>query len=81
MTRLVKQNKNILFIFRPHPLMFENFIKTKEMTSEELSEFKQYCEETENLILDEEKEYTSEFWQSDMLITDLSGMIPEYFIT
>lgn len=24
MTRLVKQNKNILFIFRPHPLMFEN---------------------------------------------------------
>ena len=81
MTRLVKQNKNILFIFRPHPLMFENFIKTKEMSSEELSEFKQYCEETENLILDEEKEYTSEFWQSDMLITDLSGMIPEYFIT
>lgn len=44
------------------------------MSSEELSEFKQYCEETENLILDEEKEYTSEFWQSDMLITDLSGM-------
>lgn len=45
--------------------MFENFIKTKEMSSEELSEFKQYCEETENLILDEEKEYTSEFWQSE----------------
>lgn len=78
---LAKQNKDILFIFRPHPLMFGNFIKTGEMDEKQVLEFKKYCEEESNIILDESKEYADKFWNSDLLITDASGIVPEYFIT
>lgn len=78
---LARENKDILFILRPHPLMFDNFIKTKEMTEKEVRGFKQYCNNENNIILDESKEYADKFWNSDMLITDASGMVAEYFIT
>lgn len=76
-----RQNKNVLFIIRPHPLMFENFIKTGEMTGDEVKDFKEYCKRETNIQLDEAKEYISTFWKSDILITDVSGIIPEYFMT
>lgn len=79
--RLAKDNQNILFMFRPHPLMFGNFIKTGEMTQKEVDDFKQYCKKEKNIILDESKEYSDIFWNSDILITDASGIVPEYFIT
>lgn len=78
---LAKSNQDILFILRPHPLMFDNFIKTGEMTREEVDRFKEYCERQENIILDESKEYVDKFWNSDVLITDLSSIFLEYFIT
>lgn len=78
---LVEKNKDVLFIFRPHPLMFSNFIKTGEMTEDEAKEFKRYCNNTNNIILDESKSYSETFWNSDFLITDFSGIVPEYFVT
>lgn len=80
-TELAEENKDILFSFRPHPLMFSNFIKTGEMTEDEVKEFKCYCDNTDNTILDESKSYSETFWNSDFLITDFSGIVPEYFIT
>ena len=78
---LAKENQNIYFIIRPHPLMFDNFIKTGEMTKEEVSKFKEYCLKASNIELDENKEYFDTFWKSDILITDNSGIVPEYFVT
>ena len=40
---LARKKKDILFILRPHPLMFDNFVKTSEMTETEVIEFKKYC--------------------------------------
>lgn len=79
--KLVDLHKDCLFIFRPHPLMFKNFISTGEMSLEEVQEFKQFCNNTVNVELDEKKEYFETFWQSDFLITDGSAIVPEYFST
>lgn len=81
LTNLAKLNSEIFFIIRPHPLMFENFINTGEMSKTEVEEFKKKCRNEKNIFLDETKEYTDTFWNSDLLITDLSGMIPEYYST
>lgn len=78
---LAKENRDVLFVLRPHPLMFDNFIKTGEMSREEVDQFKRYCAEEKNIVLDESKEYADKFWNSDFLITDASGIVPEYFIT
>ena len=79
--QLASNNLDILFIIRPHPLMFSNFLKTGEMTEEEVTEFKLYCHNSDNVVLDESKSYSETFRNSDLLISDLSGIVPEYFIT
>lgn len=79
--RLAENNPDVHFIIRPHPLMFNNFIKTGEMTKEEVHNFKEYCINANNIELDEKKEYSDTFWKSDILITDNSGIVPEYFVT
>ena len=33
------------------------------------------------MALDKEKEYAATFWGADVLLTDISGIIPEYFAT
>lgn len=81
MFSLVKENKNIDFLFRPHPMAFDNFIKTGQMSREAVDEFYQICDKTSNLSLDISKEYASTFWESNVLITDISSVIVEYFIT
>lgn len=78
---LAKEHPEVLFIIRPHPLMFSNFINTGEMKLSDVIQFKNYCHKENNIILDETKEYTKTFWNSDLLITDVSSIIPEYFVT
>ena len=69
------------YLFRPHPLMFDNFVKSGEMTAQQAEEYKRKCEEAPNISLDGKKEYAETFWQTDMLVTDISGIMIEYFIT
>lgn len=79
--KLTEQYPNILFIIRPHPLMFGNFLKTGEMTDDEVQEYKNWCNRANNVFLDEAKEYTKTFWYSNLLITDGSAIVAEYFVT
>lgn len=78
---LIEEYHDVLFIIRPHPLMFGNFVKTGEMSEQDVVVFKRYCKDRFNVWLDEEKEYVETFWQSDFLISDLSGIVPEYYVT
>ena len=75
------KNPDMDFLFRPHPLAFDNFIKTGEMTVEEVTAYKQKIADMSNVCLDVEKEYVATMWNSSVLISDLSGVMPEYFIT
>ena len=51
------------------------------MSLEDVQQFHKFCNEKDNVILDESKEYSKLFWNSDFLITDASGIVPEYFMT
>lgn len=76
-----ENNKDVDILFRPHPMALDNFIKTGEMTQEQVDEFKGKCRRMPNISLDEEKEYATSFWTSDVLISDISSIVVEYFIT
>lgn len=76
-----KKNEDIDFLLRPHPLTFSNFIKTGEMTEQEVEDYLNQIEAISNMSMDKQKEYNSTIWGSDALIADISAFMPEYYIT
>jgi len=80
MLTYAKEHQEIDFMFRPHPLMFDNFIRTGEMKEEEVVAFKTACANASNVQLDESKDYIASMWNSDVLVTDISGVVAEYFV-
>lgn len=79
--KYTKNNEDVDMLFRPHPMALDNFVRTGEMSQDEVDQFKSICEITPNLSLDKEKSYTTTFWNSSFLITDISSIIVEYFVT
>ena len=66
---------------RPHPLMFSNFLQTGEMTQHQVDAYVAQIEAMPNVELDNQNQYEATLWGSDVLVTDLSGIVPEYFTT
>lgn len=75
----VKMNKEINFIFRPHPLALNNFIKEKLITKREVIEYLKNYKKS-NMYYDSDSDYYDTFANSDVLITDFSSIIIEYFL-
>ena len=65
---------------RPHPLMFENFIKTGVMTKSEVQSCKRDWGSQE-VILDSNKAIADTFLNTDILITDISSIMITYYMT
>ena len=76
----VQEHENIRLIFRPHPLTFQNFIHTGEMTLAEVSKVKETFS-TPNLILDENPDYVTAFNTANVLVADPTSLIYEFFTT
>lgn len=76
-----EKHTDIDWLFRPHPLALANFVKTRQMTQDEVDVFTQKCENMPNISLDKEEEYVAAFWNSDVLISDYSSIVPIYLIT
>lgn len=74
-------NKDIDFIFRPHPQSFIEWNTTGELTVEQAQGYKAEYEMRNNMKIDYSKEYISTFASSDCMITDPSSVIAEYFLT
>ena len=68
-------------LMRPHPMAFDNFVRTGKMTQDEVDRYVQLCNSAANTALDTQKNYDATFWQSSVLLTDLSAIIVEYFLT
>ncbi len=68
-------------VFRPHPLAFHNWVETGQMTQKEVDEYLRYYEEHSNMYYDTCETYNATFWKSDVLVTDFSSIIVEYFVT
>ena len=76
----IKNNEFFLAV-RPHPLAFANYIREGLMTEKEVEIFKDELKANPNTVLDNRKEYIDTFWGTDVLITDISSMLLEFFVT
>lgn len=80
MIQLFKKYKENHFIVRPHPLMWDYFLKNGLLSINEEAMYKASFNEC-NCSLDKNELITSTFDKSDVLITDYSSMIVEFFTT
>ncbi|MBR3238035.1 MAG: CDP-glycerol glycerophosphotransferase family protein [Oscillospiraceae bacterium] len=78
---LADKHPEIAFFVRPHPLMFDNFVKNGLMTVEEVEAYKGQCKSRTNIRIDDNKEYYPTFWNSSVMICDFSSILVEYFVT
>lgn len=72
--------RNIAFIFRPHPLMFDNFVKKGMMSEEDVIEYKTSLKDR-GVKFSEGEQIEKDFMNTDILLTDYSSIIVEYFLT
>lgn len=76
-----KNNNDTDFIFRPHPQAFLEWAATGELPEEQANKYKKRYESINNAKIDAQKEYLTTFYSSDVLITDISSILAEYFLT
>lgn len=79
--KFCKQHQEVDFVLRPHPLCWQNFLKTKELTKDDLKNMETEYDNSLNMTLDKTGDYHDTFLTSDILVSDISSMLPEYFAT
>ena len=77
----MKMHRELNFIFRPHPLMFETLIEEKIKTQEEIKEIKKEMSSISNLNIDYEKDYLPTLKKTDILVADTTSLLMEFFAT
>lgn len=74
-------NPDTMLILRPHPLCFNNYLKTGEMTKDELDSLIALYDREHSLRLDEESDYAPSFEKADVLVADETSLIAEFYTT
>lgn len=77
----VRTHPGTRLICRPHPLMFQNFISTGEMSPADETAFRKLFAETPGLELDESGDYLPAFAAADIFVSDTSSLLIEAFAT
>ena len=67
-------------VIRPHPLMFENYIKYGLMSEKDVLKYKEVIKNNGKFSLDEKPSYDDAFNTADVLVTDYSSTIIEFFL-
>ena len=74
-----KENANVDLKFRPHPLMFDNFISKKLMTEKQVDDFK--CKlKSCGFAIDNNSMIEDTFVDTDILISDISSIMAAFFL-
>lgn len=81
MFNLFINNPKYSFVFRPHPMLFSNCIKKGLITQNEKNELISKFDLSTNACYDTRSDYIDTFNASDILITDYSAIVVEYFLT
>ncbi len=76
-----KDNSDIRLIIRPHPMMLSHYLSEGVMTEEDVKSFRGCCNITANIVIDEEKDYMNTLNKADIMVTDYTSLIAEFFIT
>jgi hypothetical protein len=77
----VAHRPEVDFLLRPHPLCLQNFAKTGEFTKSQQEEFLRRIAAMPNANVDSSGDYQGTLLASDILISDMSSILAEYFIT
>ena len=78
---LARKNSDIDFLFRPHPLSLKHFAATGEFPQTEQDAMVKEYASLPNAGIDASGDYHDLFLSSDILVSDMSSMIAEYFLT
>lgn len=70
----------VAFILRPHPLMWNNLINNSLMSCEEIEDYINILREL-NITVDNNMFFSRTAEEASILITDISSIIPEFFLT
>lgn len=79
--KLALQTPDVVFIFRPHPLMMGALLNSKEMTQAQIDRMKQKIDAASNMIWDEHPTYHDAFNAADAIITDGTTFCIEFLYT
>lgn len=79
--KLPQKYSDLKIIFRPHPLLIDHFIETGRITVEEAKIYLQNFKNNDTLEYDTSNDYMGMFWNVDILLTDVSSIIVEFFLT
>lgn len=74
-----KNHKEYHFIFKPHPMLKHKCIEEKFMSEEEFEKYINEWNCLENAVVYDKGNYFDIFKSSDVLITDCSSFLAEYF--
>ena len=76
-----KKKENVQLIFRPHPMMFDHFVSVGRLSTKDAESYINIFDDNKKYVYDRSGDYASTFWNTDILITDYSSIIVEYFLT
>lgn len=76
-----KDHPEVDFVFRPHPYCFQNFARTGELSREEQARMQSDYKKSLNMVIDTSGGYEDTFRTSDILVSDVSSMMIEFFAT
>lgn len=79
--RLPQMYPSIVFIFRPHPLLFQNLMDHKIWGKQQVEDYVEKMSSYSNAIYDTSENYLIEFVNSDAMIHDGGSFIAEYLYT
>lgn len=78
---LPKIYPEIDFVFRPHPLLFENLKSHKIWTQKQIDEYLEEMLKSSNIVYDTTGDYHEVFADSDAMIHDCASFTGEYLYT
>ncbi len=73
--------KEVDFVFRPHPLLFQQLIENKIWTQNDIQQYLNNIESIPNIRYDDSDYYFDSFAESDAMIHDCGSFIAEYLFT
>lgn len=78
---LCGENPKLHLIIRPHPLMFDNFIKCGALSMEQMEQIMKRINMTGNVRIDQNEDYLVAFDESNCLLADFTSLLVEYYVT
>ena len=77
-----KKHPDLTLVFRPHPLLFKNFLMTGEISQDKYELILESFDKNQNLCFDNpENDYIETFNKVDVMITDPTSLLPEFYYT